>query len=250
MLSILKKFNYLFDKKQKSRIGILFFMMLIGAFLEVLGVSLMLPLVTAIMQEDIVETNALVGQVCEALNIESHRGFVLLCIFVLIVVFIVKDLFLILQYYAQARFVYKNRFAIQCRLLHVFMLRPYEYFLNAQTGEIVRIVGADVSRTFGLLTTMLSFATESIVSFALIVTVFVVEPMMTLFIAATMGVTMLVITKLVKPVLRREGKSLQQNNALTNKWLLQAVNGIKEVKVTNKEAFFEENYNKSGKLLV
>ncbi len=250
MLSILKKYNHLFDKKQKSRIAILFFMMLIGAFLEVLGVSLMLPLVTAIMQEDIINTNALVRRGCTFFGIESHRGFVLLCIFALIIVFIVKDLFLILQYYMQARFAYKNRFVIQCRLLHVFMLRPYEYYLNAQTGEIIRIVGTDVARTFTLFTTMLSFATESIVSLALIVTVFVVEPAMTLFIAAAMGVTMLVITKLVKPVLGREGKSLQQNSAITNKWLLQSINGIKEVKVANKEAFFEENYNKSGKLMV
>lgn len=250
MLRVLKKFSILLDKKQKNRLGILFFMMLIGAFLEVLGVSLMLPLVTAIMQGDIIESNALVRQVCDFLNITTHRSFVLVCIFALIAVFVIKDLFLILQYYVQGRFVYKNRFSTQRQLLHAFMLRPYEYYLNAQTGEIVRIVSTDVNQTFQLLTTLLSFATESIVAFALIITVFVVEPMMTLFIAVTMGVTMLVVAKFVKPILRREGKSLQQNVAITNKWLLQAVTGIKEVKVTNKEAFFEESYNKSGRLVV
>ena len=250
MFSILKKYNYIFEKKQKSRIIVLFFMMLIGAFLEVLGVSLMLPLVTAIMQENIVEKNVLVRQVCAFLGIETQRGFVLLCIVVLVIVFIFKDLFLILQYYAQARFVFKNQFSTQCRLLHSFMSRPYEFYLNAQTGEIVRIVNSDVYQAFALFMVLLSFATETIVSFALIVTVFVVEPMMTLFIAITMGLTMIVITKVVKPVLRREGLSRQQNYTRTNKWLLQAITGIKEVKVTNKEIFFEENYNKSGKLLV
>lgn len=250
MITILKKFNYLFDKGQKKKIMILFFMMIIGAFLEVLGVSLMLPLVTAIMQPNIIEENAVVSQICALTDIRTHQGFVLLCIFALIAVFIIKDCFLIVQYYAQARFAFNNRFATQRRLLHTFMVRPYEYYLQAQTGEIMRIIGADVAQTYTLLTTMLSFATESIVAFALILTVFVVEPAMTILVALAMGVVMLAITKCVKPVLRKEGLSRQENSALTNKWLLQAITGIKEVKVTNKEEFFEENYNKCGRRVV
>lgn len=93
---------------------------------------------------------------------------------------------------------------------------------------------------FSMLTTLLGFATESIVSLALIITVFVVEPMMTLFIAMMMGLTMLAVAKFVKPGLKREGESLQQNYVITNKWLLQAVNGIKEVKVTNKASFLRK----------
>ena len=54
MLSILRKLSILMDKNQKKKVGILFFITLIGAFLEVLGVSLMLPLVSAIMNPDII----------------------------------------------------------------------------------------------------------------------------------------------------------------------------------------------------
>ena len=64
MLGILKKFNLLLERGQKKRIVILFFLMLIGAFLEVLGVSLMIPLISAIMQPNLIETNELVKQVC------------------------------------------------------------------------------------------------------------------------------------------------------------------------------------------
>lgn len=247
MISIVKKFNVLFEKRQKNRIFILFFLMLIGAFLEVLGVSLMLPLVTAIMQPDIIESNELVKRVCELFDLHSHQTFVIVCIAALIIVFVVKDLFLMIQYYVQARFVYNNRFATQRRLLEAYIKRPYEYYLNAESGEIVRVVQNDVNQTYNLLTTLLGFATETIVSIALVITIFVVDPLMTAFIAVMMLGIVLVIAKVVKPILRREGLSLQKNNALTYKWLLQAINGIKEVKVAHKEAFFEENYEKSGR---
>lgn len=250
MFSVFKKFSLVLEKEQKKKVAILFFMMLIGAFLEVLGVSLMLPLMTAIMQPDIIETNAIVAKVCGILDLHSHRTFVIACIAALIAVFIIKDTFLIFEYYVQNRFLYNNRFATQRKILAIFMKRPYEYYLNAQSGEILRMIQGDVDGTYSLLTTLLSFATESVVAAALIVTIFLVDPLMTAFVAVMMGGIMLLVAKVIKPILRREGVSRQRNAALTNKWLIQAVNGIKEVKVTQKEQFFESNFEKSGRKLI
>ena len=64
MLSVLKKFNKLLNAKQKSRLAVLGIITVIGAFLEVIGVSLMLPLITAIMQPDIINTNKYIAYVC------------------------------------------------------------------------------------------------------------------------------------------------------------------------------------------
>lgn len=250
MKRIIDKYNQLLDARQKNRIFILFFLMLIGAFLEVIGVSLMLPLVSAIMIPDIIESNKYVAWVCRLFGLHSYRTFVIVCIIALIVVYIVKDLFVILEYYAQYRFVYNNQFATQMKLLHVYMKRPYEYYLNAESGEILRVVNADVSNTYTLLTTLLSLVTESIVSFALLITVFIISPRMTIFVAVMMGISMLVIAKIVKPVLRKEGLRFQQNSAKSYKWLMQAIGGIKEVKVAQKESFFEDQYEQSGTRLV
>ena len=250
MIDILKKFSRLLDKRQKKRLGILFLMMLVGACMESLSVSLMLPLMSAIMQPDIVETNRWIAAVCAVLNIQSYRDFVVLCIIALILVFVIKDLFLILQYYTQTRFVYNNRFATQCRLLHIFMMRPYEYYLNIRSGEVIRLIQTDVDKTYELLTILLSFSTESVVSAVLVITIFVMEPAMTVFIAVSLLLIMLVITGVVKPIILREGQAAHKHAVLTNKWLLQAIQGIKETKVTHKEEFFETNYNKSGRRYV
>lgn len=207
----------------------------------------MLPLVSALMQPDIIETNEIVKWVCSVFDLHSHRTFVIICIGALIIIYVIKDVFLILQYYVQYRFVFNNRFATQQRLLQAYMKRPYEFYLHAESGEIVRVIQGDVGQTYGLLTTLLQFATESIVSLALILTILVVDPFMTLFVAVMMGGIMMIIAKVVKPILRREGLSLQKNGALTNKWLLQAINGMKEIKVTQKEQFFEHSFEVVGR---
>ena len=135
-------------------------------------------------------------------------------------------------------------------MLCVYIQRPYEYYLNAQSGEIIRVIQEDVTHTYELLTTLLGFWTESIVALVLIITIFLIDPFMTSFVAVMMLIIMLLITKAVKPVLRREGLLAQKHSALTNKWLLQAINGIKEVKVAHREEFFEENYERSGRVTI
>lgn len=246
MLSIIKKFNQLFDSKQKRMVFILLIMMLVGAGLEIVGVSLMLPLMTVIMEPEMFETNGVIRWLCEVFSITSHSSFVIACIVTLILVFIIKNLYLMLEYYVQNRFIFRSQFSTQQRMLRTFLDRPYEYFLNARTGEILRVIQYDVTDAYSLLMTLMSFVTETIVSVALIVTIFIVDPMMTGFVALMMLLNILVIAKVIKPILHKMGINVQVHAANSNKWLLQSLHGVKEVKVANKERFFEEQYGKHG----
>lgn len=229
---------------------VLLIMMVLGAFFEVIGVSLMVPLVSAITQPDFIRKKAIIKELCGKIGIQSNREFMIICIIALIIIYVLKDIYLLLEYYVQYRFIYNNRFSIQVRMLHSYLKRPYTYYLGIQSGEIVRVVQTDVSATFGLLTTVLLFLTEAIVSIVLIVTIFVINPMITVFTALMMGVTLLVIAKGIKPILKRAGVSYQRQGTKTYQWLMQAITGIKEIKVTNKEAFFEQNYSDSGMKMI
>lgn len=247
MIRITKKFAKILNRRQKVRVIILGIMMVIGAFLETLGVGLIVPLVTAITTPDFIETNQYAKQVCEILDLHTTRTFMVVVIAALIFVYIFKNMYLFFEFYAQYRFICNNRFAVQCRLMEVYLHRPYEYFLNAESGEIVRVVTNDTQNTFDLLGTVLSFFTEAVISAALIITIIAADPFMAFLLAAVLGGMMLAIGRLIKPVLRRAGVKCQQNLANTNKWLLQAISGIKEVKVAEKEDYFLNQFSKYGK---
>ncbi len=250
MLSVLKKITKILNKAQKVRIVILFAMMVIGAFFEVLGISLMLPLVKAIMDPEIINKNKWVKMVCELFDLHSHRTFVVICIIALITVFIVKDLYLMLEYYVQARFISNNRFATQQKVLRSFLNRPYEYFLGADTGEVMRMISGDVPGVYSLITSLLSMATETVVTFAVTVTIFVIEPVISVFMAFVIGTVSLLIIKVLRPIMRKEGEKYQKNSSLSGRWIQQAIYGIKEIKITNKAEYFEENYGISGRKMI
>lgn len=247
MFSVFKKFNKLLNSKQKKHLMILALITIIGAFLEVIGVSLMLPLITAIMQPDIIKSNIYIAYICNILDLHSHRTFVIVCIVAVIFVFIFKDLFLMMEYYIQARFVYNNQFAMQQRMLNGFINRPYEFFLSAESGEILRVIQSDITKVYALLTNLLGMFTESIVALAITITIFVIDPIMTTFVIAMMIFVVIIISKFVKPILKKKGEERHVHYSLMYKWLLQSITGIKEVKVSAKEEFFEKNFEISGR---
>lgn len=250
MIRVFKKFYRLLNRHQKNRVVILFFMMLIGACFEVLGVSMMLPLVTAVMNPDIITENALCAWICQAFHLSDHVSFVIWCIVALVFIYIIKAVYLTIEYSIQYRFVFNNRFMTQTRLLEAYLRRPYEYFLSAQSGEIIRIVQEDTNNSFNMLIVILSFLTETVVSAAVILAIFVINPFMTVCVAAMLLLLMLALAKGLRPLLRREGQAYQETYAATNKWLLQSISGIKEVKVTQTEEFFLNNFVKYGRRLV
>lgn len=70
---------------------------------------------------------------------------------------------------------------------------------------------------------------------------------MAALIGLVLGIIMVLMFKAVKPVLRRASQKFMKNTSLANKWLLQSLNGIKDVKVSHKEEYFIDEYAVYGR---
>ena len=250
MLSVTKKVLHILDKKQKSKIIIIGIMMLLGGVMESFSVTLILPLMTAITDESGWNTPWYTKLVCDIFGIESHKEYISVLLGLLIIIFIGKNIYLLIEYFVQNTFITRNRFRMQCQLLHRFMNKPYTFFLNASSGEIYRIITGDTVNAFSCLTQVLSFYTELVICVALGVTIFIMSPSMASSVIIILLIEVLVLVKIIKPIMLHFGNENRQENALANKWILQAISGIKSIKVTEKEYFFEEKYEAhSGKVV-
>lgn len=246
MLRVLKKLSLILSKEQKKKIVFIVILMLIGAVLETMSVSLVVPLMTALMQKDFMQSNELVALICDWLNIAEARDFILLVIVAMVIIFILKDAFLYFEIYVQTCFIYNSRVATQKKLMKIYLNRPYEFFLNASSGEIMRVIKNDTTGTFNVLTTVMNFFTEGIVAVALVAAIIVVDPMMAGMVALLLLIVMIIIYTIVKPTLKKAGYAFQYNNALANTWILQSIAGVKEMKVANKKEFFIKQYSSAA----
>ncbi len=250
VLRVAKKFGSILSEHQKFRIAELVVLMIIGGFLEMCSVSMVIPFINTVMNPEKTMNKWYSRIICSLFDVQSTHGFLIIMSIMLAIIYILKNIYLLLEFNIQYKFVYNNMFAMQRRLLDAYIHRPYEFFLKINSGEIIRIINNDTPNTFVLLTTLLNLLTELVVSGILIGTIFFITPVTTVCMTVVMFVMLIAINSIIRPVLRKAGKSTQKSAAGMNKWLLQSIQGIKELKVMEKEAYFQENYDKYGSIYV
>ena len=243
---LLKKLSAILDRGQKIRILGLMVLILIGGLLETASASLILPLVSAILDEEKFAKNRYVMQIRELLGIESIRTFTLCMLGFIIAIYIFKAVFLILQTYLLARFANKNRARCTTNLLWQFLHRPYEYYLYAETSDIIRTIYGDMDNIFNLLLQCMNFASELVVSLCLGVFLLITDWKMCLLMVLLLGVLTLINVKVIKKHLNIAGEGSRITQAGMYKWILQGASGIKDVKVLRKEYYFTDRYSDSA----
>ena len=248
LADIIRKFNTVLTKHQKVRIGELIIIMLIGGLFETLSVTVILPFMQVVMKPEEVMNRSYVKVICDIFGIHSDRTFLVFLSLLIAMMYLLKNVYLLAEYNVQYRFVFNNRFMLQQRVLHTIIHRPYQFFLNTSSAEIMRLVGGDTDAAFDILINLLNLATELVVSGMLIVTILIMSPVITLCIAVVLLVLVVLIYRIARPIQTATGKEAQRAETGRGKWLLQAIQGIKEIKVVSNEKFFEDKYEYYGKI--
>ncbi|MDE6738934.1 MAG: ABC transporter ATP-binding protein, partial [Lachnospiraceae bacterium] len=245
-VTLLHKVGYLFDQKQKKQLVGLAVLILIGGLLETLGVSMLLPVVTAIMDPEAIMEKEPVRDVAQMLHIQTSRDLIMYMLIVLIVLYVFKNAYLLFLTYVQNTFVTRNRNRMISRVMREFLNRPYEDYLGADIPTVFRLTDNDIPNAFQLILVMIQMITEIVVAVSLCIVLVVNSPLMCLFIVVIfLGLT-LIITKQLKPRLNRIGHRNQTIQSRIAKWRIQSIYGLKDVKVLHREEFFVRNYYESG----
>ena len=221
--------------------------MILGGFLEMLSVSLMLPFMNMVMNPNQTMKSKYVQYVCNILGITEISTFIVFIAIVVATLYILKNVFLMFEYNCQYRFVFNSMYLTQKKLLHNYIHRPYEFFLTANTADIMRIIVNDTEQAYGLLLSLLSLLSEMMVCIVLLITVCIIAPMITFCMAFLLITILGIILKIIRPVLKTYGEEYIKSYTGMNKWLLQSIEGIRDVKVSQKEVFFEKSYEINGK---
>lgn len=250
--SILKELLYIFDRKQKRQfvgMGVLIFFV---GILETIGVSAVIPVVTALLSPETLTEYVtgipFIANLLDRLNIDVNKTgqITILLVILLIIIYIIKNSFILFATYRQNSFIAFNKNQMISRVLREFLNRPYEDYLGADIPTTFRITDSDIPQTFSLVLDILNLSSEIIVSFLIFMVLLLQDVKLTLFILVVFGTMTLLISKIFKPRLNRIGTQNLKIQSRIAKWRIEAIYGLKDVKVLNREDFFIRNYYESG----
>ncbi|MBR5419973.1 MAG: ABC transporter ATP-binding protein [Lachnospiraceae bacterium] len=243
-MNVYRKLKYVLNSRQKRQVAVLIVLIFIGALLETMGISFIIPLVSAVVTPEKILGNAYVQDALSFLGLTSisESGFVRLLLLPTIGFFVIKNLYLLWMSRMQAAFVANTQSDIARRLMQDYLNRPYEFYLNADSGAIIRTFHSDIPHIFELLREVMLLLSEVAVSFLICLLLLILEPVMTLAFAALMLVMVLLLLKCMKPLLGRLGQNRVDQQGRMAKWVQESIGGIKDVKVSAREEHFLKGF--------
>ena len=237
-MELFRKAWKVFDRRQHIRLIELLILIFIGTALETVGVTAIVPFISAIMYPHKIMDNKYASAVCDLFGIGNITEFIVFLAIVLIAAFLLKNLFLCFLYYAQYRFIYNNQRRLAIRLMRSYMAQPYTYHLRHNSAELLRNIDVDVDLFFQTILHCVNLVTDSMVCLALLVVMFIADKTITVAVGLAMGLFVLLFYKSYKGRILELGEIRRENAGRVIRYIQEAFGAVKEIIISGRDEYF------------
>lgn len=237
-----------FDKKQKLNLIYMTVMIFLQSFAELLGVTIILPFINAVIDPESLLEEPLVRRFYDELGMQSANELIVWMAVLIIAVYILKNVFLIYVYNLTYKFAYYGKKQMQNELMRYYIGQDYTFFLNVNSAELIRNINTDPEMFYTAVQNSLQLLTELVVSVIIVVYLLFTDVAITLGVAGSVGIMMLILVKGLRGILMRYGDDRRLYSANMLKCMQQAFGGIKEIKIANRESYFQNDFEKQNEV--
>lgn len=240
--SIFLKISYFFNSQQKRSILFLLVLLFIGMLLEVASLSMIIPLISSILDPNFREILIRLPLDPTYFDRWTNQELVLIFLSVLVLMFLVKTIFLIYLSYRQNRFIGGVSATISTRLFEKYLGADYAFHLNRNSAELIRNLQQEVAFFIAFFQSFISTIVEVLLLFAVVLTLVIIEPIGALSLGVFLSFISYLFFQITKKRLSTWGKQRQDLDGLISQIILETLTGIKEIKIKGKEMFFLKKY--------
>lgn len=242
---MVKQVLSILNRGEKIKLVILFFMVGLGSILELLGVSAFSPLINLITDPSIIHTKWYLEWLYQVLHIQDTRRFLSVVILIIIAIYIIKNVYLIWERNILYRYIFNVQKRVSVKLLKAYLNEPYSFFLTRNTAVLQRSLQSDTDSFVKAIKHFLELMIEAITCVVIIVYLFLVSHSMTIIIAVILVGLVGFFALTTKKKTQKLGRDSQKYKAEIYQYMNQALGGVKEIKVLNREHTFLDKYEDS-----
>ena len=243
-MTIFKQYENILKPKDKRKIFGIVVLMVIGGFLEILSLSMIVPLIAAIVNMELITKYEIVMKIFDFIGITDEKGMLITMAIGFAVLMFLKNLVLFFMEKAKKYFIANGKRSTANKLFRVYITRPYVYFLHCNSGEIITVINVLVEKVYALLQDFLTLISKVIVVIALVAVIVLIDWKVSLVLMVVLGILTFI---MYRTMYRKDEEVGEQATRCTMKMMdtvNQTVSGIKDIKVLNREMFFADKYKK------
>ena len=237
MKVFLKQYFFLLDREAKKQLPFLFLIFLSSSFLDVIGMGLISAFLLLIVNFDSV-IHKFPVYLQNTFNHFTHNQTIFSIGIGLVIAFIFKGFWGV---YSQKKLVhFTAQFAVRLkmRLMMDYQNASYAFHLRQNSAYLINKISLADSFAGGALATILNFVLSILVTVGVIGCLLVIHPLITLFLTIMVGLIFISYEFFVKKSIVKMGRVMAESGGEINKSILQALGGLREIRVLGKEFFF------------
>ena len=238
-----KQLMEILEKKQRLQCILLLVGVFVCAMLETLGVSAVIPFVLVMFNPESLLENKYGAIVADMFQVSTYKQLLFLTAFLVVLVYFTKNSVLLIFQYFQGKFHNEIEKCLMTKQYKMFMLRPYSYYLNVNSSEVLRGLSSDITQVTVTMDAFISLASESITVIMIGLFILIMDPLMAFGLIGTAILIAFVFVFLFKRKTSEIGKKCREIFSKRYKIALESVGGYKEISINQKKDYFINEYN-------
>ena len=239
MFNAVRKLYRLLDAREKRRAAITFFLMVIVACSDAVGVASIMPFIALLSDPSLVSSNKYLHAIYLRLGFRSVDEFLfflgLLVFFLLVGSLALRGLGL----WAQLHFAQMRNYVWSSRLVSGYLHQPYEWFLSRHSAQLTSSVLSEVDKVVnGALFPALQATAQGVVVIVLMGLLIAVDPLLATQVAVVIGGAYAAVFWFFRPHIVRLGEEWWQTSRQRFRIVQDSFGGIKDVKSSGLEHGF------------
>lgn len=216
---------------------------LITSVLEAAGISLILPILTLVVDGNLNNFNYDLEGFFENINIFGEISLIAKIFILLVIIYVIKNIYLVIYYYCQNKYSLNIYKLTSTKLYNLYLNSNISYHFDKNSAVLIRNVLVECKNYSSVVNTFIKLLSESAIFTAIVITLLILRPLETSFALIVMGLSVLILYMMTNKRVERWGLIRQETTGDALKSLQQGLQAIKDVKLKNCQKIFTNKYN-------
>ena len=245
MLTVYRKLLDIFEPRERRIFVVLIGVMILAAFAELLSLSIFMGLLGVLAKPELIGENDRLQAIYDWFAFESVLSFQISVSVAVAAVVLIGLLIKASAAYVMTRFSVKIGYLISTRLFSAYLRQRYSWSLDRNTAELTKNILAEAEQvSHRVASPLLKLLSNAILALSIICFLIVVDPVIALGALALIGGGYGVIYMIVRNRLSRAGKTIVETNRERFRMVQEALNGLKDVKLSGLETSYDERFRR------
>lgn len=236
------KLRFILSPEQKIYCVIVFIMSLISSCFELLGISIVIPLLAAILSVDQLRTNSILSPIFVLFHLSTDKQIIFFLCICIAVIYVIKNAFAIFYTWTSAKFANKIRRELSLEIFRAYIAQGYTYFVNNNSSKILRGIGSDPQSVQTIVSNLFILMVRIITVICIVVFIVIQTPAIALVLIILAVFSFGISEIIFKNRMKQSGVDQRHYSHLARQASLEAIQGSKEIFVLNRQNYFTDEY--------